>query len=65
MILADTIIKKLDTANGSPLGFDFDIRYLSRWFKLYPQCFPKYMLAGNYQPTFNWQKMRWEIYKTR
>jgi hypothetical protein len=63
MILANTIIDKIEKEKGSSITFDFDIRYLQRWCKEFPQCFPKFILKGNFEPIFNWAKMRWEIYK--
>lgn len=42
-------------------GFEIDIRYLDRWIKKYPECFPRFMLENNYTATFNWKLLRWEI----
>ena len=63
MILANTIIDKIEKVKGGSITFDFDIRYLQRWINEFPQCFPKFIIKGNFQPIFNWGKMRWEIYK--
>lgn len=63
MILGTTIQNRLDIANGSPVGFDFDIRYLDKWIRLYPNCFPKFVLNGDFTTVFNTDKYRWEIVK--
>jgi len=63
MILGTTIQNRLDIAQGSPVGFDFDIRYLGRWLIIYPECFPKFMLNENFTTVFNGNLLRWEIIK--
>lgn len=61
LFLWDTIYNKLLKKGVN--GFDIDIRYLQRWMNLYPCCFPKFMLSGHFRAEFNWELMRWEIYK--
>ena len=64
MILLTTIQNKLEQICGYDTIFkEFDVRYMGRWIKLYPDCFPKYVREGNFEPRFNWIKVRWEIYK--
>jgi hypothetical protein len=43
---------------------DVDVRYLGRWFKEYPECFPRFMLKNNFTVIFNWNLNRYEIFKT-
>lgn len=64
MILAKTIVKRLEAVNGS-LGYDFDVRYLDKWIRLYPQCFPKFILSGNFETRFVWKNsdFRYELHK--
>jgi hypothetical protein len=54
MILATTIQDRLLKVVENPKTFcyDFDIRYLERWIKLYPKCFPMFVLCGNYKTEF-------------
>lgn len=61
MILATTIQYRLSKASGKCITYDFDIRYLDKWIKQFPNCFPKYILSGNFTPYFNPSKYRWEI----
>lgn len=65
LYLWDTIYNKL--LNKGVNSFDIDIRYLQRWIDLYPCCFPKFMFSKETSPSFcaifNWELMRWEIYK--
>jgi len=67
MILGTTIYDRIQKVCESPstLMYDYDIRYLGRWMKKHPQCFPKFMLKEKFQPTYNWEKCRWEIYPTK
>jgi len=58
--LWDTILGKLYELGVT--CFEIDIRYLDRWFKQFPEAFPKFMLKGNYTPYFNTEKYRWEIW---
>lgn len=48
-------------ANGVK-WFEIDIRYLDKWIKLFPNCFPKCMINGNFTAVFNQIKYRWEIW---
>lgn len=50
-----TIQKRLTKVHGD-LKHDFDVRYLSRWIKNYPQCFPKFILRGQYETIIEWNK---------
>lgn len=63
MILAETIQDRLTKEVGKSIVYDFDIRYLGKWLRNYPQCFPKYMLKENFTPIFNAVKYRWEVHK--
>lgn len=67
MILGTTIQNKLKPYFDN--YFDFDIRYLDRWVKQYPNLFPKFILEGNYESKFVWNKdftdFRWEIHKIK
>ena len=64
MILLETIKIRLQTyVNSDILYKEFDYRYLSKWIKLYPNCFPKYVLNNNYNIKFNYLKLRYEINK--
>ena len=64
MILLETIKTRLKKYVSSDIIYrDFDCRYLNKWVKLYPDCFPKYIINNNYTIHFNWQKMRYEINK--
>lgn len=63
MILGDTIYKRLNKIhNSKSFRYEFDIRYLSKWIKLYPDQFPNYVIDGNYELLFNSNKLRYEIY---
>lgn len=35
-------------------SYEIDIRYLQRWIDLFPCCFPKFVLSGNYKIDFVW-----------
>lgn len=65
MILNSTILSRLQKVIGNDenLQYDYDIRYLGRWIKKYPSVFPKFMIKGNFESIFNWELVRWEIYK--
>lgn len=63
MILNETIINRLEKVKGSSIYPNYDIRYLEKWIEKYPQCFPKWMLKGNYKLIFNLELLRYEIYK--
>ncbi len=67
MILGNTIQDRLRKVVESieTFTYDFDIRYMQKWINKHPQCFPKFMLNGNYEAYFNGDKMRWEISNTK
>lgn len=66
MILLTTITKRLEKITGNDKVYKgFDCRYMDKWIKLYPDCFPRYMLNNKYNITFNYLKLRYEIYKNR
>lgn len=62
MILLDTLLKKLEL-NGVNTRLEVDARYLSKWVKLHPTLFPKYMIEGNFNIIFNEKLLRYEISK--
>lgn len=49
--LWDTIFNKLLSNNIDHK--DIDVRYLQKWIRLYPNCFPKFVIKGNYEIHFN------------
>lgn len=63
MILWDTIYRKL--INKGAHYYDIDVRYLSKWIRLYPEIFPKFIKCGNYDLKFNYNLLRWELYKIK
>jgi len=64
MILLETIKTRLKKYVSSDIIYrDFDCRYMNKWIKLYPNCFPKYVLNNNYSIKFNYLKLRYEINK--
>jgi hypothetical protein len=63
MILLTTIQNKLQNKKID-ISF-FDVRYLGRWVRLYPEAFPKYILRNNYITIFNEKKLRWEFQKIK
>lgn len=65
MILGTTIEKRLAVAHGKSLYPDFDIRYLQRWIRLYKNCFPVFVLRGEFESYFNVGKLRWELHNTK
>lgn len=66
MILLETIRTRLKKHVSSDIIYrDFDCRYMNKWIKLYPDCFPKYMVNNKYSMTFNYLKLRYEIQKNR
>jgi hypothetical protein len=48
-------------------SYEIDIRYLQRWIDLYPCCFPKFVLSGNFEINLVWNKdytnFRYELSK--
>ena len=66
MILLTTITKRLEKITGNDKVYkEFDCRYLQKWIRLYPNCFPRYMLNNKYNISFNYLKLRYEIQKNR
>ena len=66
MILLTTLTKKLEKIVGKNTVYkEFDCRYMDKWIRLYPDCFPKYMVNNKYSMTFNYLKLRYEIQKNR
>ena len=66
MILLETIKARLEKyVNSDTIYRDFDCRYMDKWIRLYPDCFPKYVLSNNYNINFNYLKLRYEIQKNR
>jgi hypothetical protein len=66
MILSDTIIKRLEKESGKSLYPHYDVRYLGKWVEEYPQCFPKYVVSGNFEVKVVWTtsgEYRYEIHK--
>ena len=64
MILLETIKTRLKKYVSSDTIYkDFDCRYMNKWIRLYPDCFPKYILNDNYNISFNYLKLRYEINK--
>lgn len=64
MILLETIKNKLRKHIGSQeLYKSFDCRYMNKWINSYPNCFPKYVKNKQHRIEFNWNKLRYEIYK--
>ena len=64
MILLETIKTRLEKyVNYDIIYKDFDCRYMDKWIRLYPDCFPKYVLNGNFTTFFNPNSYRWEILK--
>ena len=61
MTLFNTILDKLK--KHTDIRF-IDVRYLSKWIRLYPECFPSYVISGNYDIRFNSNKLRHEIIKS-
>ena len=61
MILFDTIRNRLSKITD--IRF-VDVRYLDKWIKEYPNCFPKYVLNNKHKITFNTNKLRYELWKS-
>ena len=60
MILLDTILKRIPSLKY----YEFDVRNLNRWIEHYPNCFPKFIIKGNYSVIFNSKLLRYELHKT-
>ena len=66
MILLTTLTKRLEKITDNDKVYkEFDCRYLQKWIRLYPNCFPRYMLNNKYNISFNYLKLRYEIQKNR
>ena len=63
MILWDTILNKLNNYNVDTRLID--IRYLDKWIKLYPTCFPKYIIDNNFKIIFNSKFLRYELHRNK
>lgn len=64
MILWDDILAKIEGCLQPEDDLRFiDLRYLEKWQRKYPQCFPAFMLANQHQIKFNPEKLRYEIWK--
>lgn len=64
MILWTTILNKLSKyVDNNTLRFECDIRYLDRWIREYPKCFPNYIHNNNYKTLFNHEKLRYELHR--
>lgn len=63
MILWDTILNKLNNYNVDIRLID--IRYLDKWIKLYPTCFPKYVINNNFKIIFNSNFLRYELHRNK
>lgn len=64
MILLTTIQNKLELhISKATLRFEFDVRYMKRWIEEYPQCFPNFIINGNYKTIFNYEKLRYEFHR--
>lgn len=62
MILWDTLATRLYKEHNVKY---IDVRYVSEYFTKYPHIFPKFMLTNNYTITFNSDKLRYEISKSK
>ena len=65
MILADTIISRIEKETKRNILYEFDVRYLSIWYNKYPNIFPKFVKEGNYNTIYDSNKMRWKIVKKK
>lgn len=64
MILWTTILNKLSTNLKPEDDLRFvDIRYLDKWIRKYPFCFPKFVLNNNHNIYFNPNKLRYELHR--
>jgi len=64
MILWTTILNKLSNTVKPDDDLRFiDIRYLNKWIREYPNCFPKFVLNEEHQIIFNPNLLRYEFHK--
>lgn len=64
MILWNTILDKIEKVIKTNDDIRFiDIRYLEKWIKNYPQCFPKFVLKNKHKIYFNPEFYRYELSK--
>lgn len=64
MILWDTILIKLkEKINDDQISRFIDIRYLSKWINLYPECFPKFVINDNHKIIYDPEKIKYEFHK--
>ena len=63
MILWDTVLNRLNKYNVDTRLID--IRYLNKWLKLYPTCFPKYVINNNFKIIFNSNFLRYELHRNK
>lgn len=64
MILWTTILNKISNIIKSDDDLKFiDIRYLDKWIKKYPNCFPNYVLDNKYNIYFNPNLLRYEFHR--
>jgi hypothetical protein len=64
MILLTTITTKIQKVIKPEDDIRFlDVRYLDKWIRNYPQCFPKFVLNNEHKILFNPNKLRYEFHK--
>lgn len=65
MILLTTILNKIEKEIKPEhnLRLDFDCRFLDKWVREYPQCFPKFVKENKYNISFNPNLLRYELNK--
>jgi len=64
MILWTTILNKLsNTLEPCDDSRFIDIRYLDKWIREYPDCFPKFVLNNEYKIIFNFNLLRYEFHR--
>jgi hypothetical protein len=65
MILLTTILDKIEKEIKPEhnLRFDFDCRFMDKWIREYPQCFPKFVKENRYNIIFNRNLLRYELNK--
>ena len=64
MVLWFTVLTKLENAiNDKSISRFIDVRYLNKWIKEYPQCFPKFVVNNKHRIEFNTKKYRYEFHK--
>lgn len=64
MILWYSILNKLESKiSDSNVTKFIDIRYLDKWIKQYPECFPLFVRNNKHKIIFNNEKYRYEFHK--